>query len=418
MKNLYLSSLRGVIGDWAFYPCLMKLSDIAERVSFAEEMYESHALSELVQRELRENRGKEIKAYLLKQEQRFFNSLIVAVYEGEPNWYGMTNLRPHEELDVNQVPDEVIESIGILRLEGQEKLFALDGQHRLVGIIDAVEENPELGNDELAVIFIAHHTDPAGKERSRRLFTTLNKNATPVTKGEIIALDEDDTMAIIVRRLVMENAMFKEDRILNNPTNNVPPSNLDCLTTIGNLYDLLEILFTKIYVRSEKNKPKAIKDELTKIRLNDDILNEHYSNACDYFNRLAATFSPLTEFFEASDYPAIVKRYRRSDGGSVLFRPVGLIIITEIVSTLIRNHTLDECFALIAKLPTNLTKEPYDGVIWQPSQKKLQIREKTLVRNVLLYMLNSYDGNDDELHRAYANALERATDEVNLPQRI
>ena len=66
----------------------------------------------------------------------------------------------------------------------------------MVGIKEALKENPELGDDELAVIFIAHHTDSAGKERSRRLFTTLNKNAKPVSKGEIIALDEDDAMAI------------------------------------------------------------------------------------------------------------------------------------------------------------------------------------------------------------------------------
>lgn len=417
MKNLYLSSLRGIIGDWVFYPCLMKLGDIAERVSLADEIYESNALSELVQRELRENRGQEIKAYLINQEQRFFNSLIVAVYEGDPNWYGMTNLRPNEELDVNQVPNEVIESIGILSLNGQEKLFALDGQHRLVGIKDAVEENPELGDDELAVIFIAHHTDSAGKERSRRLFTTLNKNAKPVSKGEIIALDEDDTMAIVVRRLVMENPMFKENRILNNATNNIPTSNFDCLTTIGNLYDLLEILFTKIYVISQKKKPKAIKDELTKIRLNDDILDKHYTNACNYFERLAEAFSPLTEFFDASDYSAIVRKYRNSEGGSVLFRPIGLTIMTEIVSTLTKECLLDKCFALIAKLPTDLTAAPYAGVIWHPTQKKL-IRGKTLVRNLLLYMLNAYDGAENKLREDYGKALELETNKVKLPRKV
>ena len=418
MKNLYLSSLRGIIGDWVYYPCLMKFRDIAERVYFAEEIYQSKTLSGLVQRALRRKRGKEIKTYIIQQEQRFFNSLIVAVYKGEPNWYGLTNLRPNDELDIRNVPDEVIESIGILRLSGKERLFALDGQHRLVGIKAALKEKPELGDDELAVIFIAHHADSEGKERSRRLFTTLNKNAKPVSKGEIIALDEDDTMAIIVRRLVMDNPMFMDKRILNNATNNVPPSNSDCLTTIGNLYDLLEILFTKICIISRKKKPEDIKDELTKIRLNDNILNKHYANACIYFERLAEAFSPLAEFFDTSDYSAVVKRHRNSEGGNVLFRPVGLTIMTEIVSTLIRNHTLDECFALVANLPIDLAAEPYNGVIWHPTQKKLQIREKTLVRNVLLYMLNSYDGNDDELHRAYANALERATDEVNLPQRI
>ena len=74
------------------------------------------------------------------------------------------------------------------------------GKHRLIGIKEAVDEDPELGEDELSIIFITHRTEE--KERSRRLFTTLNKNAVRVSKGEIIALDEDDTIAITVRDLV------------------------------------------------------------------------------------------------------------------------------------------------------------------------------------------------------------------------
>ena len=417
MKTLYLSSLRGIIGDWVYYPCLMKFRDIAERVNLAEEIYESKALSELVQRELRRHRGKEIKAYLIQQKQRFFNSLIVAVYEGEPNWYGITNLRPNEKLDVRKVPDEVIESIGFLGLNGKERLFALDGQHRLVGIKEAVKENPELGNDELTVIFIAHQTNSAGKERSRRLFTTLNKNAKPVSKGEIIALDEDDTMAIITRRLVMENPMFMEKRILNNATNNIPTSNSTCMTTIGNLYDLLRILFTKIYVISQKKRPADIKNELTKVRLSDEILDKHYKNACDYFIRLTNSFSPLTEFRTTPDYSAIVKKYRYPGGGNILFRPIGLTIITEIISTLVKEHSLDRCFELMTKLPTDLTADPYNGVIWHPTQKKI-IKGKILVRNLLLYMLDAYDGDKDKLHEDYAKALEAEKNEIPLPQKV
>ena len=417
MKNLYLSSLRGIIGDWVYYPCLMKFRDIAERVNLAEEIYQSKTLSELVQRELRRKRGKEIKAYIIQQEQRFFNSLIVAVYKGDPNWYGITNLRPNDELDISKVPDEAIESIGILSLSGTERLFALDGQHRLVGIKEALKENPELGDDELAVIFIAHHTDSAGKERSRRLFTTLNKNAKPVSKGEIIALDEDDAMAITVRRLVMENPIFMEDRILKNATNNVPNSNSTCITTIGNLYDLLGILFTKIYVISGKKRLSDIKKELTQIRLSEETLNKHYENACDYFTRFMDNFSPLTEFCRTSDYSTIVKKYRNPTGGNILFRPIGLTVITEIISTLVKKYTLDRCFELVAKLPTNLTAEPYNGIIWHPTQQKI-IRGKTLVRDLLLYMLNAYEGDENKLLAEYAKALEEEENKINLPQKV
>ena len=67
MAKLYLPSLRGLIGDWVYYPTLMKLKDIAERVGIAEEISQSKALSEMVQRFVKEKRGLEIKDYLLKQ---------------------------------------------------------------------------------------------------------------------------------------------------------------------------------------------------------------------------------------------------------------------------------------------------------------------------------------------------------------
>ena len=184
MAKLYLPSLRGLIGDWVYYPTLMKLKDIAERVSIAEEIYQNPTLSEMVQRWIKRNRGKEIKDYLLKQKQRFFNSLIVAVYEGDPSWHDITRVESNNPLvDAEEIPEDVVAGIGFLSLNGEEKLFTLDGQHRLIGIKEAVEEDSELGEDELAVIFIAHRTNPEGMKRSRRLFTTLNKNAIKVSKG-------------------------------------------------------------------------------------------------------------------------------------------------------------------------------------------------------------------------------------------
>ena len=393
------------MGDWVYYPTLMKLKDIAERVKIAEEIYQSKTLSEMVQQEIKRKRGKEIKDYLLKHEQRFFNSLIVAIYEGDPSWHEITRLKSNNQLDSEDIPEDVVAGIGILSLNGEEELFTLDGQHRLIGIKEAVAEAPHLGEDELSIIFIAHRTDMDGMERTRRLFTTLNKNTVRVLKGETVALDEDDTMAITARRLVTENPMFMEDRILNNATDNVPQSNQTCLTTIGNLYDLLSILFTKVYVISKKKSLNDRKDELTKVRQPDHILDEHYQNACDYFKRLTDSFLPLQEFVNASDNSTVVKKYRHSEGGSVLFRPIGLQIVTEIIAELVEEYPLSECFKMISKLPTDLTQTPYNGIIWDPTQRNMIPKGKTRVRNLLLYMLNHFSGDADKLREDYAKAI-------------
>ena len=406
------------MGDWVYYPTLMKLKDIAERVKIAEEIYQSKTLSEMVQQEIKRKRGKEIKDYLLKQEQRFFNSLIVAIHEGDPNWHEITRLKSNNQLDSEDIPEDVVAGIGILSLNGEEELFTLDGQHRLIGIKEAVAEAPHLGEDELSIIFIAHRTDLGGMERTRSLFTTLNKNTVRVFKGETVALDEDDTMAITARRLVTKNPMFMEDRILNNATDNVPESNQTCLTTIGNLYDLLSILFTKVYVISKKKSLNDRKDELTKVRQPNYILDEHYQNACDYFKRLTDNFLPLQEFANTSDHSTVVKKYRHSDGGSILFRPIGLQILTEIIAELAEKYPLSKCFKMISKLPTDLTQTPYNGIIWHPTQKTMILKGKTLVKNLLLYMLNQFPGNMDKLREDYAKAIGSKMEAVELPKKL
>lgn len=406
------------MGDWVYYPTLMKLKDIAERVKIAEEIYQSKTLSEMVQQEIKRKRGKEIKDYLLKQEQRFFNSLIVAIHEGDPSWHEITRLKSNNQLDSEDIPEDVVAGIGILSLNGEEELFTLDGQHRLIGIKEAVAEAPHLGEDELSIIFIAHRTDLDGMERTRRLFTTLNKNTVRVFKGETVALDEDDTMAITARRLVSENSMFMADRILNNATDNVPKSNQTCLTTIGNLYDLLSILFTKVYVISKKKSLNDQKDELTKVRQPNYILDEHYQNACDYFKRLTDNFLPLQEFVNTSDHSTVVKKYRHSEGGSVLFRPIGLQILTEIIAGLVEKYPLSKCFKMISKLPTDLTQTPYNGVLWHPTQKTMIPKGKTLVKNLLLYMLNHFLGDVNKLRETYAKALGLEANEVELPKKV
>lgn len=427
MAKLYLPSLRGLIGDWVYYPTLMKLKDIAERVKIADEIYQSKILSEMVQRVIKRKRGKEIKDYLIKQEQRFFNSLIVAVYEGNPNWYDITQIEIGEqistELDVEDIsgdiPEDVIAGIGILSLNGREKLFTLDGQHRLIGIQEAVTADPQLGEEELSIILIAHRTDSEGMERSRRLFTTLNKNAVKVSKGETIVLDEDDTMAITVRRLVTENSMFIEPRILNNATDNIPKSNQTCLTTIGNLYDLLEILFTKVYVTSQKRTLKDKKNELTLIRQSDEVLDIHYKNACEFFKQLTDCFRPLQEFshVHTDDVSLIIKKYRHSEGGSILFRPVGLKVLVEIMAVLVEKHSLSECFKLISKLPTDLSQVPYNQVIWDPSQKKIK-GGRPLVKNLLLYMLNQPVKDVEKLREDYTKVLGKEINQVELPNMV
>ena len=63
----------------------------------------------------------------------------------------------------------------------------LDGQHRLAGIERAIRGCMTDSEDEVSVIFLGHKNTTDGLEATRRLFTTLNKTAKPVSKNAVIA---------------------------------------------------------------------------------------------------------------------------------------------------------------------------------------------------------------------------------------
>lgn len=402
MTRQFLPALRGVFGEWAYYCCLMSLSDVAARVSFADRIHRSKALSDLIQRKLKDKRADEISKYLKSNPERFFSSMVVAVYGGDPAWHELDEIKPqHKDFDPDDVSSDAVASLGFLSFTGKEKLFALDGQHRLAGIQKAVDRDEELGEDEVSVIFVSHKTDAPGMRRTRALFTTLNKTAKPVNKSETIALDESDVMAIIARRLIETNPSFGDTRILVVDTPNIPVSNVSHLTTIQNLYDVLAILFSKVMQR------KSIKD-LSYQRPSDGELDEYYDFAVRYFELLAKALPELERFFKATDSARVVANNRNDSGGSIIFRPVGMTIFAQVTEVLVRDMELPDAMKLIAKLPTDLRKAPYKDLLWNKSSNTLNLKNSVLVRRILLYMLDHANKGDTEAR--LRSEISRATD--------
>src|SRR6266481_854050 len=228
--ELKVPGLCGHIGDWIFYTTFMRLQDVAERVSLATVIHPNTALDELIQREVESAHSSSIRDYLLRQKERFFNALVIGVYGSTPRW-AEVSLGKDRGNGFGEIPGYIEGALGILVFDGSEKLFAIDGQHRVTGIKMALSAKPELGDEEVAVIFVGHRTDRAGTERTRRLFTTLNRYAKPVNKMQIIALDEDDVVAITTRELVEKLPLFR-NKISVKKTKSLSVSDRISLTTI------------------------------------------------------------------------------------------------------------------------------------------------------------------------------------------
>ena len=189
-------------------------------------------------------KSKRIAEHLLGQEQRFCNAIVIGSYGGNPNWH---DLSVRGRKGVADVPEHPEGSIGFLELTGDETLFAIDGRHRVQGIKEAVAQDRTLEEEEVCAIFVKgvpaseRDKDPDGFDRTRRLFSTLNRYAKPVNKRDIITSDEDDVVAVVTRRLLEEHPLLR-NKVDTGLKNSIKPDDHTNLTTIGTLYDAMDIV--------------------------------------------------------------------------------------------------------------------------------------------------------------------------------
>ena len=412
-EQIVLPALRGVMGDWVFYSCLMDINEVSERVRYADELHGNKGLSGMIQRRLKLGRGRQIATYLGTQKERFFNSLVIGAYGGRPGWRALTNIRDRTaKADLENLSEETVESAGFLILSGGEKLFVIDGRHRLAGIKIAVKEGlVKDPYDTLSVIFVSHQATAKGLKRTRRLFSALKKTTRPLSKADIVALDKEDTMAICARWLIEKTTLFTGERVAFVASNNMPISNSTSLTTIGNLYDLLKTIFTK--TRFDLKRTRA---ELQRARPSDEDLEAYFKYAKSFFNLLKKHFPELGEFFASEDTEDTVLKYRGSHGGSALFRPIGLDVFVKVIAELNRDHSLEEAVKLVTKLPRKLSEPPFAELMWNTSTNTIIKSHRVILREVLLYMLGGSKLSDEDLAERYRR--ETGNERALLPDRV
>ena len=230
IKPILLPALQGQFGDWIYYAAIMPLSEIKDRIGFAHLLHRNRNLGELIQRQLqnsgsgKRNRQDAIANYLKENDSRFFNGIVVGIYGGEPVWhpFGITARPDFNMENIGYLAEQ--ERVGFLELTGSERLFALDGQHRVSGIKRALENNGDAATDILTVLFVPHSNTDEGIQRTRSLFIDLNKRAVPVGLKDIIILDEVDLPAILARRLVDDHKWFSRGQVdIQRFTPTIPP---------------------------------------------------------------------------------------------------------------------------------------------------------------------------------------------------
>ena len=415
---ILLPALRVRMGQWWYYISAMRMEDIAERISIAEDIHPSKSIRELLQRALRGDRTTKITDYLLEQDQRFFNSLVVGTYGGEPKWHEVSITSKPSTLEA-ELPGHLQGILGILVLDGSEKLFAVDGQHRVAGIKEALKLSETLVNEEVAVILVAGVTqdhrkdDPEGFERTRRLFTTLNRYAKPVSKRDVIALDEDDAVAIVTRLLVEDHALFS-DKISIGLGNNINASDQRSFTTIGTLYDCLD-KYLQEGTRVSWNKFK-------RFRPSEDKLEELWRKGSLFWDEYCVKFPELAELAKSQPGEKVALKYRHKDGGHLLFRPLVLLISVRVVRALMDSKTIsmETAIQCISQVPMALEDELWNGLIWDSTNRRIIVTSegKKAALKLMFYAaggdLDHFKVTTSILKKELAGLLNKEESEISL----
>lgn len=377
-----IPAIRAHIGDWVYYIATMRFRDVSEYVKRVDnELHKSDLLKQMLQRSITNN-YKSIAQYIETQEERFFNALVLAVYDGVPTWH---------EVRLEYDDGSEFYNLGVLELSGDEKIFPVDGQHRVEGIKKVIHESDKYDNEQIPVIFIGHKTDDAGMQRSRRLFSTLNRYAKPVSMRDIIALDEDDIVAIASRELIDTHPLFSKDRLLDSRTKAIPESNNAAFTTIITFYEcnleILWILLKDIDVLNPeggKTKGKGKIKEFIRRRPNDETIRQFEDLCVAFWNALVDCIGDVYAY--VADEPNS-QPYRNRTGGNLLFRPVALLpFVRAAVKVAIQQQkSFSEILKTFPHELLSIDNILWRNILWNQDKGTMIVNNQKLTERIFLY---------------------------------
>lgn len=244
-----VSALQVKFGEIEYFITYMPVNDIVARATFPQDLegWEDMSIEEKFQREIKLNRvRKDIAPYFATDNTRFSGALVLAIQNHES-----VDFEPLGKLhNVPKLYQTAAEDMGFLTFSGEEKLIPLDGQHRIKAFefatngkddnekpILGVKANQELGKDQVAVILIRFEQHIA-----RRIFNKINRYARPTSKADNLITDDDDSMAVITRRLIGGDDGVIPSRLVRIGGNTLSGSAPE-FTTLNTLYEANKLLF-------------------------------------------------------------------------------------------------------------------------------------------------------------------------------
>ena len=188
MNYHQFAAIRGIQAEREYYVVMCSMRLIPKLFLFDEKELPAQLRA---QRTLNRARIPDIANYLLDYPDNYTFSAITASVDADVD-FQPEGQKGHQR------------NIGTIHIPMNAKFIINDGQHRRAAIERAIEENPELGDESIAVVLFID----AGLERSQQMFADLNKHAVRPTKSLSVLYDHRDPRAVLAVDLAHEVPVF------------------------------------------------------------------------------------------------------------------------------------------------------------------------------------------------------------------
>ncbi len=342
--------------------------------------------------------------------------------------------------------------VGLLNVsEENVTIYALDGQHRLMGVQGLIEliktgklqryKKDKTADDSFITVtdlIEQYQVDPAylqslpkekigieficavntgetrnqARRRVRSIFVHVNLMAAPLTKGQLAQLNEDDGFSIVARKIAVTHPLL-EQRSNRNPRVNwnsaTVAANSTVLTTLQALQDMSER-----YLGQKFPHWKPLEKGLIPMRPENEEIEQGIEEFKKLFDNLANL--PSYKILEHEDTP-VLRRFSFEKGGgeaNILFRPVAQVALAQALGFLVfkKGFSLTSIFKKLRKFDQQggfagmeYPQSLWYGVLYDPNKKRVQVSGRDLAAKLLIYILGGLQDQMEiaELRKALAN---------------
>ncbi|MGL5019555.1 MAG: DNA sulfur modification protein DndB [Luteolibacter sp.] len=179
--------IRGIQSGREYYVAMWSLRTM-QRISIFDENDLPPELR--AQRILNKARVPEIANYILDNPDDYvFSALTVSI-----------------DSEVEFVPLEGQDKLGMLIIPMEAKFIINDGQHRRAAIMAALDQRPDLAHETIAVVFFLD----IGLDRCQQMFADLNRHAIRPSRSIGLLYDHRNEKAKLAKLVILKSSFFKE----------------------------------------------------------------------------------------------------------------------------------------------------------------------------------------------------------------